>query len=86
MELSVSNRFAAVSDNLWPLAANTKRHISIAVPLWPSSCKRNVRERGCRVNSGQWMRKLPSNLSAKKRRRTNHSVNSRFRSRTSRST
>jgi nicotinamidase-related amidase len=32
------------------------------------------------------MRKLPHNLAAKKRRRTNHSVNSRFRSRTSRST
>jgi hypothetical protein len=31
------------------------------------------------------MRKLPQNLAAKKRRRTNHSVNSRFRSRTSRS-
>jgi hypothetical protein len=43
---------AAASDNLWPLAANMKRHISIAVPFWPSSCKRNVRERGCRVNSG----------------------------------
>jgi hypothetical protein len=52
MELSVSNRFAAVADSLWPLAANMKRHISIAVPFWPSSCTRNVRERGCRVNSG----------------------------------
>ena len=33
-------------------AANMKRHISIAVPLWPSSCTRNIRERACRANSG----------------------------------
>ena len=29
-----------------------QRHISIAVPSWPSMCKRNVRERRCRVNFG----------------------------------
>ena len=34
---------AAPPDNLWPLAANMKRPILIAVPLWPSSCKHNVR-------------------------------------------
>src|SRR5713101_10133514 len=44
------------------------------VPFWPSSCKRDVRERRCRDLSAHWIRKLSCNPAAKKPCRANHSA------------